>query len=199
MGYDAEIEQPLDRSDWEQREVYAHFGVAIYFCQVVETGLVNYLLLLRRATAADELSETEIDELFVELFGNTLGRNINNVKRALGEHGEWILADQMTETLKLRNELVHHWMRTRALLQGTSETRLAMIEELEGATAKLQDADRALQERTQALLAKTGLPDGFIDEEYRRLNALAERGEDDPDAPEYFSPRKTGNPRFDHR
>lgn len=191
MGYDAEIEQPLNRGDWEQREVYAHFGVAIYFCQVVETGLVNYMLLLRRATEADEISETEIDELFVELFGNTLGRNISTVKRLLGKHGEWVLADQMAETLKLRNELVHHWMRKRSLLQGTSKTRLTMIEELEDATAKLQDADRALSERTQALLAKAGL-DGFIKEEYQRLNALAERGEDDPDAPEYFSPRRDG-------
>jgi hypothetical protein len=34
-------------------------------------------------------------------------------------------------------------------------------------------------------LAKAGLPDGFIEEEYQRLNALAERGEDDPEAPEY--------------
>lgn len=192
MGYDAEVRQPLDRGDWEQREVYAHFGVAIYFCQVVETGLINYLLLLRRATAADGMSETEIDELFGELFSYTLGRNINNVKRILGEHGEWVLADQMAETLKLRNELVHHWMRTRSLMQGTSETRLAMIEELESATAKLQDASGALQERTQALLAKTGLPDGFIEGEYERLNVLAERGEDDPDAPEYFSPKQDG-------
>jgi hypothetical protein len=192
MGYDAEIEQPLDRNDWEQREVYTHFGVAIYFCQVVETGLVNYLLLLRRATAADELSETEIDELFVELFGSTLGRNINKVKRVLGEHGEWVLADQMTEILKLRNELVHHWMRTRSLMQGASETRLAMIEDLEGATAKLQDASGALQERTQALLDKAGLPDGFMEKEYQRLSALAERGEDDPDAPEYFSRKRDG-------
>lgn len=108
MGYEAEIRQPLDRGDWEQREVYAHFGVAIYFCQVVETALVNYLLLLRRGTIAREVTETEIDDLFVELFGNTLGRNIKNVKRILGEHGDWILADQMTDALKLRNELVHH-------------------------------------------------------------------------------------------
>ncbi len=192
MGYDAEVRQPLDRGDWEQREVYAHFGVAIYFCQVVETGLINYLLLLRRATAADGMSETEIDELFGELFSYTLGRNINNVKRVLGEHGEWVLADQMAETLKLRNELVHHWMRTRSLMQGTSETRLAMIEELEGATAKLLDASGVLQERTQALLAKAGLPDGFIEGEYERLKVLAERGEDDPDAPEYFSPKQGG-------
>jgi hypothetical protein len=78
MGYEAEIRQPLDRGDWEHREVYAHFGLAIYFCQVVETALVNYLLLLRRATTAREITETEIDDLFVELFGNTLGRNIKN-------------------------------------------------------------------------------------------------------------------------
>jgi hypothetical protein len=187
MGYEAEIRQPLDRGDWEQREVYAHFGVAIYFCQVVETALVNYLLLLRRGTIAREVTETEIDDLFVELFGNTLGRNIKNAKRILGEHGDWILADQMTDALKLRNELVHDWMRTRAMLQGTSENRLAMIDELESATTKLQDADRALGERTQAMLAQVGLPDDFLEREYQRLSELAERGEDDPDAPEYFS------------
>lgn len=187
MGYEGEIRQPLDRSDWEQREVYAHFGLAIYFCQVVESALVNYLLLLRRATTAREITETEIDDLFVELFGNTLGRNIKNVKRILGEQGDWVLADQMADALNLRNELVHHWMRTRAMLQGTSENRLAMIDELKNATTKLQDVDRALGERTQAMLAKVGLPDGFIDGEYQRLTELAERGEDDPDAPEYFS------------
>lgn len=188
MGYEAEIRQPLDRGDWEQREVYAHFGVAIYFCQVIEAALVNYLLLLRRAkTAEHEIAEIKVDDLFAELFGHTLGRNINAVKRILGENGDWVLADQMADILKLRNELVHHWMRTRAMLQGTSENRLTMIDELESVTIKLQDADRALGERTQAMLAKVGLPDGFIEGEYQRLKDLAERGEDDPDAPEYFS------------
>ena len=94
----------------------------------------------------------------------------------------------MAEILKLRNELVHHWMRTRSLMQGTSRTRLAMIEELEAATSQLQDANRILQERTQALMANAGVPDEFIDGEYQRLMGLAERGEDDPEAPEYFSP-----------
>jgi hypothetical protein len=189
LGYDAEIRRPLDRDDWEQREIYAHFGLALYFCQVVESGLVNYLLLLHRATGQGEITESEIDDLFAELFGNTLGRNIQNVKRILGEHGDWVLADQMAGTLELRNELVHHWMRTRALQQGTSENRLAMIDELEGAIAKLQDADRAIHERTQAMLAKSDLPE-VAQAEYQRLTDLAERGEDDPDAPGYFSPRR---------
>jgi hypothetical protein len=132
------------------------------------------------------MTETEVAELFVELFGLTLGRNVSNVKRILGEHGEWVLTDQMADILRLRNELVHQWMRTRSLLQGTSDNRLAMITELEDAASTPQVASRALQERTQTMLARANLPDGFIGE-YRRLTDLAERGEDDPDAPEYFS------------
>ena len=78
-----------------------------------------------------------------------------NVKRILGEHSDWVLAEQMTDTLKLRNELVHHWMRTRAMLQSTSENRLAMIGELESATTKLQDADRAIGERLRQCWPKS--------------------------------------------
>lgn len=185
------MRQPLDRAEWEQREIYAHLGLAVYFCQVVETALVNYLVLLHRATTRRGMAEAEVDELFVELFGQTLGRNVSNVKRILGEHGDWVLADRMADILKLRNELVHHWMRTRLLQQGTSEKRLAMIAELEVAIAKLQEADRALHERTEAMLAKSDMPDGLVQAELQRLMGLAERGEDDPDAPTYYSPTPT--------
>jgi hypothetical protein len=40
------------------------------------------------------------------------------------------------------------------------------------------------------MLAKADLPEGLIQAEYQRLTDLAERGEDDPDAPEYFLPRR---------
>ncbi len=43
MGYEAEIRQPLERAAWEQREIYAHLGLALYFCQVVEAALVTHL------------------------------------------------------------------------------------------------------------------------------------------------------------
>jgi hypothetical protein len=187
VGYDAEVLAPLDRDDWEHREIYAKFGLAIYFCQVLEAGLVTYLVLLRRATDGSRATTEEVDELYVELFGNTFGRNITNVRRLLGEQGEWILDEQMTAALALRNELVHQWMRTRVLRQGTSENRLAMIEELETARAVLEDADRILEERTQAMMVKAGMPEEFVREQSERLTELAKRGEDDPDAPVYFS------------
>lgn len=189
MGYDAEVLQPLPRNEWEQREIYAKFGLAVFFCQVVEAGLVNYLMILRRATEGGVATTSEVDDLFAEFFGHTLGRNISNVKRVLGKQGEWVLAEQMADVLKLRNELIHSWMRTRVLRQGTSENRLAMIEELEKAISVLQDADGVLTERTQAMFAKAGIPEEFVQSELQRLTQLAARGEEDPDAPGYFSMR----------
>lgn len=187
MGYDAEVLQPLARDEWEQREIYGKFGLAVFFCQVVEAALVIYLLLLRRATDGGVATTSQVDDLFAEFFGNTLGRNISNVKRVLGDQGEWVLADQMADVLKLRNELIHSWMRTRVLRQGTSENRLAMIEELEKAISMLQDADSVLTERTQTMLVKAGMREEFVRSEFQRLTRLAERGEEDPDAPGYFS------------
>jgi hypothetical protein len=189
MGYDAEVLQPLARDEWEQREIYAKFGLAVFFCQVVEAALVIYLTLLQRATEGAVATTSQADDLFAEFFGNTLGRNIYNVKRVLGEQGEWVLADQMADVLKLRNELIHSWMRTRVLRQGTSENRLAMIDELEKAISVLQDADRVITERTQTMLAKAGVSEEFVQSELQRLTQLAERGEEDPAAPEYFSIR----------
>lgn len=192
MGYYAEVLEPLDRADWEQREIYAKFGLAVYFCQVVEAGLVTYLVLLQRATGGGGATVEEVDALYAELFGNTLGRNVANVKRIFGDQGEWVLADQMADVLALRNELVHHWLRTRVMRQGTSENRLAMIEELEEARAVLEDADRVITERTRAMMSKAGMPEDFVRGELERLGELAERGEDDPEAPEYFSMRPDG-------
>jgi hypothetical protein len=189
VGYDAEMLAPLDRGEWEQREVYAKFGLAIYFCQVLEAGLVTYLLLLRRGTEGGRATTEEVDELYFELFGNTLGRNMTNVRRLLGKQGEWVLDEQMTDALTLRNELVHEWMRTRVLKQGTSENRLAMIEELDKARALLEDADRVLGERTQAMMIKVGMPKEFVQQQLEHLTELGERGEEDPEAPGYFSAR----------
>jgi hypothetical protein len=189
VGYDAELLVPLGREEWEQREIYAKFGLAIYFCQVLEAGLVTYLVLLRQATEGGKATTEEINELYVELFGNTLGRNISNVRRLLDERGQCVLDEQMTEALELRNELVHQWMRTRVLRQGTSENRLAMIEELDAARAKLEAADQLLEERTQAMMIKAGMPPNFVRENLERLMELGKDGEEDPEAPPYFSMR----------
>ncbi len=75
----------------------------------------------------------------------------------------------MAETLKLRNELVHEWMLKRTMLQSTSENRLAMIDKLRGAIGKLGNAERAIREGTRTMMAKVGVPEGFVEGEHQRL------------------------------
>jgi hypothetical protein len=188
VGYEDELRDPLDRDNWEQREVYAAFGVAVYFCQVLETGLVNYLGLLMRMKSGAPMSEAEVDDLLGNLLRNTFGQNINKVRQQLGNEGRWILDDEMRETLELRNQLVHRWMRERVILQDNSSNRQAMVAELEAATARLQQADELLVQRTQRLMASAGVSLEEIQAEYERVSRLAELGQPDPEAPPYFTP-----------
>ncbi len=180
MSYDQEIREPLDRADWEQREVYANFGLAIYFCQVLEFQLVSYVALIRRSKAGRQMSEAKSSRLLDRLLGGTFGQNIGEVRDLLG--GRWILESPMAEALKLRNNLVHNWMRERALQQSTSENRLAMIQELKEAQRTLQDADRVLTERAVKMLEAAGISRAALQEQYDRLVERAESGiiTDDP-------------------
>ena len=168
-----EIIERISRAEWEQREIYAQFGVATYFCQVLETQLVNYLALLSRANSGRPMADEEVDELFDRLFGGTFGRNLKAVRDLLGD--DWVLADEMAAALKLRNELVHHWMRDRALKQDTSDDRRAMVEELKAAQAQLRSAEKRLTARTKAMWDQAGLPWEWVEREYARLREVAER------------------------
>jgi hypothetical protein len=67
--------EEISPSEWEQREVYAKFGLAVYLCQCLETQLVNYVIALR-AVSGDVVTRQDVDALFAELFGHTLGRNL---------------------------------------------------------------------------------------------------------------------------
>jgi hypothetical protein len=188
VGYDEELQQPLERRDWEQREVYAKFGLAIYFCQVVEVGLINHLALLRRMKSGKPMTTEQVDQLITRLVANPLGKNLKEVRDLFGDRGTWILEDNLRRVLALRNQLVHHWMRERVIRQGTSENRLAMIAELDAAIAELEVADQVLTRRTETLLAEAGVSLGAVRQDYDRLTALAESGEADEEAPPYYAP-----------
>ena len=167
-------------ADWEQRQVYAHFGLAIYFCQTLETALVNYLVLVRALSSEQPFGEAEVDALFERLFGGTFGRNLSEVRDVIGK--DWVLADEMARALRLRNDLVHHWMRDRALDQGTTAKRKAMVEELVAAQAQLQQADTQLHARTGALGKRVGITQEWIDGEVNRMMEAA--GRDQPADPD---------------
>jgi hypothetical protein len=167
--------EPISREDWEQRQVYAKFGLAIYCCQCLESQLVNYLALLRRIKTGRPMTGDEIDALFDRLFGGTFGRNLKEVRDLLGD--QWAMAEELTSALNLRNQLVHHWMRDRALAQGTSRKRRAMVGELDEVIEQLETIDAKLTETTRRLQDRAGIPRSLIDREYEELRRIADSDE----------------------
>lgn len=165
------VVEDIDPKDWEHREVYANFGLAIYFCQCVETSIANYVAVQRVIKLGRQLTASEHDALFEELFSRTLGHNLKQLRDLLGEGSE--LASELSDALKLRNDLVHHWMRDRALDQGTSAKRQAMIAELKAAQENLQAIDVTLHDRLQSMLEAGGVTRKWVQQEFERLTQIA--------------------------
>jgi hypothetical protein len=163
-------QEAIAPDDWEQREVYAKFGLAIYACQCLETQLVNYLVAWQATTAGFETTEA-IDEVFAELFGSPLGRNLRRLDMIVADLGP--IGQELREVLALRNDLVHHWMRVRALDQGTSKKRQALIAELDAAIDRIRTIDVQLVGMTHKLLEQAGITD-LVEQEYVRLSRISE-------------------------
>jgi hypothetical protein len=167
-----------DSEDAHIRDVYAAFGVAVYFAQCVETQLVNYLSLLRLGKLGRPMTTDEVEVLQERLFGATFGRNLSEVRDLLGV--DWAFAPQLAEALNVRNHLVHHWMRERILDMGTTKKRDGLLGELEQIRLKFEAADAALVERCLVLHERMGVPRERNQEEYERLTELSRQ--DGPDA-----------------
>src|SRR6266498_4211671 len=62
----------VDAADEETREIYARYGLAMYFAQVVEHAIVNLMVALRLPERG-RLTVADIDELMNQAFGMTFG------------------------------------------------------------------------------------------------------------------------------
>jgi hypothetical protein len=68
----------VDAADEETPEIYARYGLAMYFAQVVEHAIVNLMVALR---LPERRSLTGgIDELMDEAFAMTFGRLVEQLR-----------------------------------------------------------------------------------------------------------------------
>ena len=152
-----------DDKDEHVKNVYAHFGLAMYFAQVLEHGLVNTMmcaeLLPRRAgkPVPKKAWEAEFDAFMNEQYQKTLGRLIHALKNATSVPPD--LEGLLTEALEKRNYLAHHFFRERAEAFMSWKGREKMIEELHGAQKLFDDADARLTVVERQLREKYGLTD----------------------------------------
>jgi hypothetical protein len=69
----------VDAADEETREVYARYGLAMYFAQVVEHAIVNLMIALRLPERG-ALTTRDVDQFMDEAFAMTFGRLMKELR-----------------------------------------------------------------------------------------------------------------------
>jgi hypothetical protein len=134
MSFDSESEQI--------REVYAYYGLAMYWAQCLEQSIFQHLLLFDhfpRAVAGYTTPENwaaDFDRYEERELGQTMGKLIRRLQE-VGRPTDGI-EGSLAEVLKARNWLAHGYFADRALEFTTQNGRETMLEELQGAKDKFQ-------------------------------------------------------------
>lgn len=157
-----------DRANDQVKTVYAHFGLAMYLAQVLEHGLVNTLMFLdllpSRAgkPVPRKQWEAEFDSFMQRHFETTLGRMIRALQDVAPVPPQ--LEAVLTEALKKRNFLAHHYFRERAEQFMSYEGREEMISELKHAQTLFEAADAKLTEVCKPVREEYGFTDERLSE-----------------------------------
>jgi hypothetical protein len=146
--------EDISPGDWLTREVYAHYGLALFEAQVVEHGIVTLATLTGvRDGTIRTFEESEADS--AELFKLTMGK----VKQALMSRRPDVanLEEILARAVRLRNFLAHRYFRERSAAFMTEDGQRQMIEELEKATAFFKEADDKLKPLAMQIMEALGV------------------------------------------
>ena len=119
-----EVPEP---ESFDEKEVYAFFGLASYAAQCLEKALVN-LAFTYTLTDKNIVSQEEWDALFEGINKNTFGRLLGMVKKELSTSDEVLV--ELKKALDKRNWLAHDYFFDSIGEFHTKSGRMKMIKEL---------------------------------------------------------------------
>lgn len=156
----------MDYDEEQTRDVYAHYGAAMYLAQTLEHGIVNALVILR-LPEKDKCTRQDIDEFIEGRFQKTLGALLKHLKSGVELPPD--LESTLTEALNRRNYLVHHYFREMAECFVTRSGRCHMLQELQNDQQLFEVADEKLRKALTPFREKHGVTDRVYEEEYSRM------------------------------
>lgn len=156
----------LDEENSQVKDVYAHFGLAMYLAQCLEHGIVNALLVAKllpneliQARTAGSISlpdfEQRFDVFMDEHFKMTMGGLISRLRTATA-----LSPTFEAECLKakdMRNFLAHHFFRERSEEFISKVGRTGMLAELEEAQRLFERVDENLTAAARRLAPTAGV------------------------------------------
>ena len=158
------------------REIYALYGLVMYYAQVLEHGLVNLLYVL--ALDRGEITQTtQIDAFYDSAFRKTLGRLLKELPSTTVNAVDGDFDRQLQQGRDRRNFLAHHFFRVRAEMLATHPGRAAMRGELLAELEHFQTHEK----RIDVVLFDIGAAHGFtpaaVQGEFDRLMQRLEGAE----------------------
>jgi phosphoserine phosphatase len=155
----------MDRKDEEVRDVYAYYGLAMYWASCLEQSIFQHLLFFEHfpkalASYKDvEKWEKEFDEFESKEMKQTMGRLVRRLKEA-GQPTKEIEAS-LDKLLAARNWLVHSYFPDRAVHFTLSDGRMEMIDELIKLRDQFIECAGAIDELSKPVLEKYGFTEEF--------------------------------------
>ncbi len=156
----------IDDESWQVREVYAKYGLAMYFAQCLETELVNLLISLKLKDR-NKITMFDFDSFMEENYRKTLGRLINSLKQAMEISDN--LETELKELLEIRNYLAHRYFRVKAIDFMKKDGRQHMLSELESFISKLENGDKKVGSISSVISEQYGITDAMISKTVEEL------------------------------
>jgi hypothetical protein len=156
----------VDAADEEAREVYARYGLAMYFAQVVERAIVNLMIALRLPERG-ALTRRDIDQFMDEAFTMTFGRLLQELRR-MGQSTHFLQRD-LDYARDMRNWLAHRYFRDRAVQFMSPAGRVVMLQELDDATKLFLQVNEHLERLSSEARAANNIGDEAVRREYEQL------------------------------
>lgn len=159
--------------DEQVKEVYARFGLAVYYAQVLEHGLVNALVILglipsrRHLVGSAQEWGAEVDAFMDRHFDSTMGRMMNDLRSVADVPVD--LESMLRRALGKRNWLAHDFFRDRAQEFMSAPGRAVMLLEVDECRQLFHHADVRLEAVVAPLRRKAGMTDDMLEAEYHRM------------------------------
>lgn len=154
----------LDPESEQIREVYAHYGLAMYWAQCFEQSIFQHLLFFdhfpkaRQTYTTPENWAEDFDRYEAQELGQTMGKLIRRL-REVGQPTDSI-ESALAKVLKSRNWLAHGYFADRAVEFTDPDGRESMIQELD----KLRDSFRACTDELDAISMPAARKFGLTDD-----------------------------------
>ncbi|MEK7396784.1 MAG: hypothetical protein AAB116_07585 [Candidatus Poribacteria bacterium] len=156
----------LNEESEQIKEVFAHFGLAMYIAQGLERTL-GIALATVYGPGPQKITKSEYENLLESNFQKTLGKLINDIRKTV-EVSE-ALESMLFESLKKRNCLAHNYFWERAIEFTSRNGRELMIRELIEIKNFLENVDSIFMEINEKWAEKHGVTKEILEATFNKL------------------------------